>query len=534
MIKVLLLDDEKLALEYLETIVDWQGLGFRVIGQCTDAKQALRLFRREKPELIISDVCMVGMDGIDFVTSVREADQSVHILFLSGYKNFEYVQSAIRLGIDDYLLKSDVNDQIFLKKLIQIKEKIVKEQQKARYTVNTMLREIFEQDVDEKGYRDILNEEQYSRLQKGYYYLVSAVKHCPAFIAEHLPEMNKNCYLDEGIVAAALAEAGKNEGIRDVTSFMLDDWHMLSILDVLTDVDSHYGNAEKIRKVAEYISTRLNALSMQAFDFFYTTECFTVREFGQIYERTKVQLNQQYLDKNRGIFVYKLKVQEKGVVPGSSRKLCDKICAAVEKVDKAYLDNWLLEVRSALAQRRSDEYLKMIQAAFEAFARIEEEWSQNLSGCYFSIMERSGDFDFLDAEKVIQFVTVKMEAALNLYQRDQKVHYSRSIQDAINCIQNNYGEEAMGVSMIAKCVNLTPSWLSTKFKEEVGMGISEYLNSVRIQHARELLQSGDCMIYEVSERTGFASSQYFSKIFKQLTGMTPNEYRRKSKNIKRK
>ena len=79
-------------------------------------------------------------------------------------------------------------------------------------------------------------------------------------------------------------------------------------------------------------------------------------------------------------------------------------------------------------------------------------------------------------------------------------------------------------------MGLTNSWLSTKFKEEVGIGFAEYLNNVRVNEAQKLIDEGRYMIYEVSEKVGFASSQYFSKIFKQVTGLTPNEYKRMKKN----
>ena len=104
--------------------------------------------------------------------------------------------------------------------------------------------------------------------------------------------------------------------------------------------------------------------------------------------------------------------------------------------------------------------------------------------------------------------------------------YSNSIQEAISYIHKNYGREDLSTNLVAKQVNISLSWLSTKFKEEVGVGISDYLNKIRIQRAKQLFDEQDYMIYEVAEKVGFTSSQYFSKIFKQISGVTPNEYRR--------
>ena len=73
---------------------------------------------------------------------------------------------------------------------------------------------------------------------------------------------------------------------------------------------------------------------------------------------------------------------------------------------------------------------------------------------------------------------------------------------------------------------ISASWLSTKFKEEVGIGVSDYINNIRINQAKNIMERDDCMIYEISEKVGFTSSQYFSKIFKENVGLTPNQYRR--------
>lgn len=99
-------------------------------------------------------------------------------------------------------------------------------------------------------------------------------------------------------------------------------------------------------------------------------------------------------------------------------------------------------------------------------------------------------------------------------------------------MQENYSCHELTACMVAQHVNLSNSWLSTKFKEEVGVGVSDYLNEFRVAKAKQLIDENDYMVYEVAEMTGFASSQYFSKVFKQYTGKTPNEYKRYIKQVK--
>lgn len=176
MIKVLLVDDESLALEYLETIINWEAYEFKLIGTTTNSEQALRLYKKYKPELVISDVKMPGMNGLELVNIIREYDEKTHILFLSAYKNFDYVKQAIRLGSDDYLLKSDLEEETFLKKLLRIKKEIEKENAKNLYTTGIILEELFKKNISEDKYKMILDENEYIKLYKKYCYIIVAKK----------------------------------------------------------------------------------------------------------------------------------------------------------------------------------------------------------------------------------------------------------------------------------------------------------------------------------------------------------------------
>jgi YesN/AraC family two-component response regulator len=186
MIKVLMVDDEKLALDYLENIISWEYYGFEVVGVTTDTEQALNLYRKHHPELIISDIRMPGMNGIDFAQAIRDKDKHSHILFLSGYRDFNYVKQAIRLGIDDYLLKSDVDEEVFLKKILQLKEVIEKECSKTQYTTGIILEELFRKNIEETHYKEMLDENEYIHIHKKYFYMIFTAKGAPRFLYEFI------------------------------------------------------------------------------------------------------------------------------------------------------------------------------------------------------------------------------------------------------------------------------------------------------------------------------------------------------------
>jgi YesN/AraC family two-component response regulator len=214
MIRVLLVDDEALALDFLKNIISWEFYDFEIVGALTDAGQALKLFRKTRPELVITDVRMYGMDGIDFSAAVKEIDPSTHILFLSGYRNFEYVQEAIALGIDDYLLKSDLTEEHFLAKILKIKERIEKDRQKKVYTEAAIFKELFSGRHEERHYRELLSESEYIRLHKKYCYIMASRRKAPSYVEQFIPDVNDDKFVDEVLVTGAIREESGRYGIH--------------------------------------------------------------------------------------------------------------------------------------------------------------------------------------------------------------------------------------------------------------------------------------------------------------------------------
>ena len=230
MIRVLLLDDEPLALEYLETLVDWEANGFTVTGRYLDANQALKACRREMPDLIISDVRMAGMDGVSFAEAVRGIDRETHILFLSGYREFDYVQRAIRLGIDDYLLKSDLNSEAFLAKLVRIAGEIRLERQKTKYTERSVFLELFSRGTEEQLFRPMMNEQEFLRIHRRYWFVLVSLRSCPEIMARFLPSLAERRYADEAAAAEKIRAALDGKG-SSAEVFRLDDNRLLVRLE---------------------------------------------------------------------------------------------------------------------------------------------------------------------------------------------------------------------------------------------------------------------------------------------------------------
>lgn len=529
--KVLLIDDEKLALEYLEHIISWADYGFEIVGSVTDAEAALRIFRRNRPELVISDVYMQGMDGLDFVSAIREIDQNTHILFLSGYKNFDYVKKAIHLGIDDYLLKSDIDEELFLSKILKIREKIEKERQKKQYTEGIILKELFTRNLDEQAYKEILGETEYIRLHKKYYYMIFTPMQVPSFLEDYfsLCFFDDN-YLDEISLRQLIQKQPMTEGLQNTAVFSIGEKEILAVFEIKGDPVSRKGIWEMLHKQACRILEEVNRGDNGKYSlFFYPAGC-TVRQFGRFYRENKGQLGYCYVKEKPEVMEFGL---HKILPQGQQETVnADRIYRAICDRDYGETEKYLAILTDAVRQGDYITYLWNVKETVTAMSRFETRVKGARSGRGFSLAESVNRFDLRNPYGMAEFIRYKLEEIDKIYHEKQDVSYSEAILKAMDYIRKNYAVEELSTNLVAKKVNLSISWLSTKFKEEVGVGISDYINDIRIQEAKRLFdeKEGGYMVYEVAEKVGFASSQYFSRIFKQITGFTPNEYRRVNRN----
>ena len=117
---VLLADDDYLILQNLQKLIDWNKCGFRIIGTASNGKEAVKLIKKEHPAVLITDVIMPGMNGLELVSQVRKDYPDIKILMLSSYDEFDYVKQAIAAGVTDYILKSEINPISFSSKISQI------------------------------------------------------------------------------------------------------------------------------------------------------------------------------------------------------------------------------------------------------------------------------------------------------------------------------------------------------------------------------------------------------------------------------
>ncbi len=525
MIKVLLVDDEKLALEYLENIINWEYYGFQVIGAATDPEQALKLYKKYKPEFVVSDVKMPGMTGLQLVNEMRDYGGNAHILFLSAYKNFDYIKQAIRLDIDDYLLKSDLEEENFLKKILQLKEIIRKEKAKNQYTIGLIFEDLFKKNAEEENYQRILDEDEYISIHKKYLYVIAAQKIAPRFIDKYIAPIQEKVSFEHEFSNACYHHCDSYH-LKVISVFPLNNNEYLAILDMYGEVIKQKEMLENTYYFSREVFQDMNQDKDQQFDLYYYSTKMSPRQAGIFFNENKNQLSQRYLKKQAKImeFLEDKIANSKDIEPKSIT--AEEIYRMIQQKNKEEIASCIAILKDTIQKEDFFSYLWYIKNMFEAMSAYEKILTETKSGRKFSLIENSASYNFKNPNELVDFIEYKLEEIQFFFREKEKKSYSNLVSNAIHVIREKYGDAELSLAVVANEIMISASWLSTKFKEEVGIGVSDYINNIRINQAKNIMERDDCMIYEISEKVGFTSSQYFSKIFKENVGLTPNQYRR--------
>jgi len=530
-ISVLLVDDEKLALDYLTDLINWEKYGFTIVGTAADGEQAFHLFMHLHPDVIITDVKMPNMSGIDLAMSVRQTESNTRIVFLSGYTEFSFAKQAIRLGVDDYLLKSDLNETVVIKKLLEMKELIQKTRQNRQYTFEKMMQDIFLGVHTEGYYQKWTGQETYLELLRPYIFIVFQQR-------DFMPVLREYLNLPENQDGAQAAEI--QNAVRDVFKeepypaavFIKTGMLILPVPQGKT-IDADADDSFSVRDTAERLSEVLAQTGTNEYITAYCSKSMAVSEFGRFIGTRRRRLSTRFLKPDSPVICLDTEVPVSASQPSEEEDQA-VVNAAFSGCQTPAVETLFSIAGQALSAGEPDRFARLVRMILGALSRFSGKAKGERSSSIFILESEIEGLDLRDPDDVIFFLKEKTERLASILHEKAGSSYSQKIENMVRFIQNNFSDPSVSLTEISAAGNVSPAWAAVKFKDEVGAGVNDYLNEYRIGKACELFISGDYMIYEVADRTGFTSSQYFSKVFRKYTGVTPNQYRldlRKKKKV---
>ncbi len=522
MYKVMIVDDEVLVRVGLKTTIDWESIGFTIAAEAANGEQAYENYLKYKPEVIITDIKMPKQDGLWLVDKIRNEDGEAKILVLTCYDEFSYVRKALKAGAYDYILKSEIEDEELIKLMSSLKEKMDSENRaEAEKEKKPDLEDLKRSLVSELVKNGFHMEERLVKALKDLKFPVSDTLYA-FFSISVLP--NKEAQGD----TAQVNHAVKNilfEQFRQASIAYIDIQQLNPFLLFLSSPDLKAAGIKKMFAAAangalQYFNIPLNGIYSGLFD--------QIEQAGDVYR--------EFSEKAQVLF-YKMKDTSTLVSADTVHFKEPDVFELKKTYNKSFIE--------AIGHENLDKVKEWTEETGQYFESslvspmIVKIFYLNLMGDLFSsyglylsnreIFESHKTYHYQiehsDRLDNIIGLLYRVSEKLILEIRNLRYHNSKfMINQALNFIKYHYMEK-ISLDDVADELNISKHYLSSIFKKETGENMSLYINKLRIEKAKQLLLESDIKIKEVFEKVGYSDQQYFSKVFKKITGMTVIEYK---------
>ncbi len=538
MLKVLIADDEQLICRMLTKMIDWEKEGLELLDCVYNGRDVLDAIENKRPDIVITDICMPCMDGLQIVEKAKEKGIHIDFIIMSGYKNFEYAHTALNLGVKHYLLKPINKNELneILRRIVAERKTICESEERIERLVekaNNGTKKIRKHFLN-----NVIRNNRYTRS------LMEDGKE-----NEELNEEPLNCEFQQDSFIALFTKIDAENPNYDMKSLLdevnylieknlqLYDWEYINSYvnsGVITIINYPKAEYIELEAVCEKLFSQCR-LEMDKFSGFYVTLGVgeTKERISEVQDsiRESVEAIQCRLKKgvNRLIMPEELKYREIKIADIFTENDRNNLAKTIESLDYNAYNQYFMEMYT-----RIKEYPKYSPTViFELIDQLKEQiieiWNEN-------------DIDETicnEFEKEIQYVmdfNIKEDMMIYSVSEDIRIYFTRVYQENQNkskmpiriakkYIQENF-DSPITLEEVAEAISLSPAYLSTLFKKEIGIKFSDYLISCRMEKAKQLLKESGESMQIIAEQVGYSDAKYFSKTFFKTVGLKPSEYRK--------
>ncbi len=521
MYSVFLVDDEPIVLEGIRSKIDWESSGFTFAGEATDGEIALSMIHEIKPDILITDIKMPFMDGLQLATAIKKSQPWIKIIILSGHDEFDYAKKAISIGIEDYLLKPFTVEEV-ISSLKKVAAQIDKER--------TQLSDISRMKEELKSRDKLLQKEFLTHLIYQSGEMSNIMQKSQALGIELISRYYK-------VLTSKISTNGENQAIEEACSRInsySSSWNQ-TISFFLTSnqiVCILKGNSqEDLEENIYHIAENIEHIVSQ------NDDCIVLTAIGKTVEHSS-SISASYLDAKKLLDAVKnesqcriistddIQIGSDGLVDlKENDPLVDRLKYASKNDISAIITESMEMINSNQGQFSVFASYLLLDLIF-AVSKLIESFGGNIKEIKPEILQHS----YIDeaVENKNNFIKA-LEDILNfaLEYRDSKMtgRYGDVILKAKKYIEEHYADQNTTLTTVASEVCLSPNHFSTIFSQECKITFIEYLTNVRIEKAKHLIKNTDMKGYDIAYECGFSDPHYFSYIFKKNTGLTPREYK---------
>lgn len=539
-IKVFLVEDEMVIRRGIKNSIDWEKEGYIFCGEASDGELAYPMIIKEKPDILITDIRMPFMDGLELCKLVKKELPNIKILILSGYDEFDYAKEAIRLGVTEYLLKP-ISSGKLLEALNGVSESIRREKED-KDLVRKYMEEMRENTEHEKQkfFEQMIagNLSMADALETGKKYEMNLSAGMYNLLLFRFTLGKENRKSVELLGEAEYAIEKLTERLEYVFEFQrgVEGWAFLLM------ADNEEQMSERVKELSKDLEEIMKNYSTIAYFGGIGQPVARLRELEESFREAERALAARFtMELNRIISVEDIRMAQNvdtlddieitsfGEIE-KTRTMLEKFLnnGAEDEIDE-FVDVYINELpeenlKSVLMRQYiiMDAYIVMMSFC-EKIEGIEGEMqaqSEELKNSMKTIQT---------LEEIKNYIRMLLKKIIGVRDTISGRRYSDIIEIAKDQIRKTYMSDEISLNTIAAEVGMSPSYFSSIFSKEMGKTFVEYLTEIRMDRAKELLMCSSMKTSEIGYEVGYKDPHYFSYIFKKTQNCTPKEFRARGK-----
>lgn len=524
MLRLAIVDDESLVRVGFQTIIDWQAYGYESLEAYRNGKEAWETFCREGyPDVLLTDIRMPEMDGLELIQKIRETDQDMIIIILSSFDEFEYARKSLQLGVQDYIPKHLFDPEELIATLRKLTAR--KSQQGIeRTTVNRTAT------LDDEKQRLMIQ----SRLLPGIIAPAASISpHDYPLLSEQFHERNtlfwvafrewseEKLYSESDLSAVVYLLHDLMNKSKYAIPLGLDHgvFHGL-ILNPEPQENRGQLVADLVGAWTETLRNNLNVIvsaGVSGHDVF--EQCKTLRHHAEF------MLDRSFF---KGAGVYRSETSVSSGIQPAANAWREQFVQLLKKGSTADILTWLEKINEEIAaQATPEEALELVKWMGKAYVKRQQE----MNFIFAAAGEAAQDsmvFPWDETERIHSWCALKSSfiEAIQAYETfyGNKRNSKPWMKPVFAYVEEHYAE-GIRLEDAAMAANLNVNYFSHRFSQEMGMTFLEFVTQVRIHKAKELIRQHQLTAEEAAYRVGYPNPNYFVKVFKKVTGKTLSEFR---------
>lgn len=512
MYSVLLVDDEQLIVSSISQLIPWSECDCRIIGSETTGTMAKKLIDRLHPDIVITDIVMPEISGLELLKYCSERYPSTKVIMISAYAEFKYAQTALEAGAVAYLLKPISPEE--LKNAVKKAVSGIKKEKGRRNDVTSSINDHKEQPAEEY----LFNFARYGtmgdvNIDRNYIKKYETITGIVIMVCFY------NCKDAITVTLARGKQYWENELSKTSNTIISgsSDDKLVFLCVFESPSKASYERNILVRNLTEINSAQPvdQGISVVYVSGIY----YGLQMLHPCYRVSLDEMKSGFFQNENSVIVSQECIKdtttqhlEENIPVNPISNLSTMIYTGDENGVKQVLQHWDNILRK---NGEKNTALSKIREFQREAAHCASRLNINTTGLWKRSYENGNFAAYMsDLERGVLTITEQAAAAHNLIDR-AKLY-----------IQNNYSNSGLGLELVSTTLNVNASYLSRSFKKETGENISDYITGLRIQQACDLLKNSNMKINDISTAAGFSDSHYFGQVFKKKNGMTPAEYRK--------